>query len=133
MDRPPVLRAYVLILLGFLLAVFVASFFPTPAPPACSTATCNASYWSGLIGILFLLIGIIWLTLALFRRPATASGAPAPPGYSFPSSSPPTPAAPSPAPRPPATAPSAPFCPSCGTYVSPGATFCPKCGRTLPP
>ncbi len=135
MERTPVLRSYLLILVGFVLAVVVVAFLPVPAPPACGTAVCNVADWSSLIGLLLLVIGISGLTVSLFTKPAPPpSGVPPTlPGFPVAPEAP-TERPPAGPPPPPATpGPLAPFCPNCGTYVAAGTTRCPQCGRAIPP
>jgi hypothetical protein len=133
MERTPVLRSYLLIMVGFVLAIVVVAFLPVPAPPACSTAACNVADWSSLIGLLLILIGISGLTVTLFTKPRPPSASPTTPMVGFPSGLPSTtpPAGP---PAPPPSTPGAPppFCPNCGTYVTPGTSHCPQCGHAIP-
>ena len=131
LDRRPVMAAYVLILVGFLLAVLVAGSLPTPAPPACSTDVCTASYVSDLLGLVLLIIGIVYLGVALFRAPRVPDpGTPAGPVYSFPGSTPPTPPPSTPSPIPSGSG--ARFCPECGSQVTTDFGFCPRCGHSVP-
>jgi hypothetical protein len=135
MERTPVLLSYLLILVGFLLAIVLVAFLPIPVPPACGTAACNVADWASLIGLVLLVIGISGMTVTLFTKPRPPSATPTSPLLGFPSgpAAPPTGGAVGPAPphAPPANL--QPFCPTCGAYVTAGTTTCPQCGRPIPP
>lgn len=144
LDRRRVLVAYVLLVVGLLLAFVVADAIPNvPTPPACTTANCDAADVSALVGLVLVIAGIVALTVALFR---TGAGSPASPpeGWNDPYSFSPAPPG---AARPPEGAPSPPGvtlptgtatptltrCPGCGAPVTAQYGFCPRCGRTLSP
>jgi hypothetical protein len=135
LDRKRLLLGYSLTVVGLLLAYLVAEIIPTPAPPACSTAACTAADLSSLVGLFVIIMGMIILTLAIFRgRGSAASQAPEFPGsqYSFLPTAPAGGAPPSPPPAgPPLSAPATQYCPACGAPVTSNYGFCPRCGRTL--
>lgn len=127
---------YVLTAVGLFLAYVVAEVIPTPAPPACSTATCEAADLASLIGLFVIILGMLTLAFALFRgRGRPESEVPAFPGQQYsPSPTLPSTGAPpaQPPPGPPAFVPPAvQYCPACGAPVTSNYGFCPRCGRTL--
>jgi hypothetical protein len=136
-DRRRLLIGFWVMFGGILFSFVIAGYvFIYPEPPLCTTAECNASEVSALIGLGLLIIGMLFLATALFRGSSVAEAptvsAPSP-QYSFtplptaPVVSPTDPAAP-------ATPPSGSRrCPGCGASVTAAYGFCPRCGRTLPP
>jgi hypothetical protein len=135
LERRRLVFGYTLTVVGLFLAYVVAEVIPTPGPPACYTAECTAADLASLIGLFAIVLGMLVLAIALFRRPPSpASGAPAFPGsqYSFAPALPgggPSPSAP-PAVPPPAP-PAVQNCPACGAPVTSSYGFCPRCGSTL--
>jgi hypothetical protein len=136
LDRKRLLLGYALTVVGLFLAYVVAEVIPTPAPPACYTATCTAADLASLIGLFAIILGILILTLALFRGRGTAE----PPVQAFPgpqyalSPTPPggaAPPLPAPAGAPPLSGQAVQHCPACGAPLTSNYGFCPRCGRTL--
>jgi hypothetical protein len=136
LDRRRVLVGYFLTLVGLLFAFVVADIIPTPAPPVCSTATCNAAYASAWVGLFLVMVGMTVLAVALFRsapRAAPPAEGYSPGQYSFslPSSTARTPPGSPPSPGPPGPAAPLRSCPGCGAPITSDYGFCPRCGRTL--
>jgi len=138
LARRQVLASYLLILTGFLLGIVVAGVIPIPEPPACYTATCDAYVVSSLLGLVLMIMGIVYLGIALFRAPReteTPASQVQAPVYSFTAvpTAPPTSALPS---SEPASAPEPSGevrrCASCGAQVTTDFGFCPRCGQSLP-
>ncbi|HTW54987.1 MAG TPA: hypothetical protein VMG36_00860 [Thermoplasmata archaeon] len=137
-ERTPVLVAFLLILIGFLMAVIVVSFLPIPEPPACYTFLCNAADVIDLVGLFLLVIGMGFLGRALLRASKDEPGPVSTnPQYSFtgtplPPAAPPATVVPPPATPPsPATATGPRRCPACGASVTTEYGFCPRCGQSL--
>jgi len=134
-ERTPVLVAFVLMLVGFLMAVIVVSFLPIPEPPACYTLLCNAADAIDLVGLFLLVIGLGFLGRALMRPSKEETGPVATnPQYSFTGT--PLPPASSTAPAAPMPSAAAPVagsrkCPACGASVTTEYGFCPRCGQSL--
>ncbi len=130
--------AFWLIVAGLVFAVVVTSFLPTPAPPACTTLTCNASYTASLLGLLLLFAGVGLLAYAIYRLggPTASPEPPNVPQYGFgtPTPSPPPPLAPSPSPTGPPVPGGTAFvnCPKCSARYPSGAyIYCPACGTRI--
>lgn len=132
-DRRRALAGFWITAIGFILALLIASEIPTPAPPACYTAVCNTAYGTALLGLIFVIVGMVILGSALYRR--TTPVGPPPPGFPSPqySFTPPSGVPPPLATQPtlPAPAPVGGRCPGCGAAVTGEYGFCPRCGRTL--
>lgn len=135
-ERRPVLASYLLILVGFLLAVVVASVIYTPPTPSCNTAQCNASSIADLLGLAFMVIGLCYLGVVVSRPAASAppSGTPPSPVYSFTGAPAPPTTPPEPGPALPTTPAPHPvrYCPACGAPVKTDFGFCPRCGQSIP-
>lgn len=133
LERRPVLVAFVMLLVGFILVVVVVSLLPIPAPPACYTAVCNAADVVDLVGLFLLVIGLVVLGRSLLRTPPESDESPsASPQYSF--TAPTNPAAARSSPPLGSSTPSAPLarrCPACGASVTTEFGFCPRCGQSL--
>ncbi|MFY9716990.1 MAG: hypothetical protein WAK40_03530 [Thermoplasmata archaeon] len=137
LDRRRLVIGFWVMFGGVLFSFVIAGYvFTYPQPPLCTTAECNASEISALIGLGLLIIGMVFLATALFGGSSTPEAPqvpPASPQYSF------TPLPTAPASRPtelptPIAPPSGSRrCPGCGASVTAAYGFCPRCGRTLPP
>lgn len=132
LERRPVLLAFVLILIGFLLAVIVVEALPIPEPPACYSAICNAADIVDLVGLFMMVIGLVFLGRALMKPAAEETAAPSTsPQYSFTGDALP-PASSTPPLAAPALPPAAPRkCPACGASITGEYGFCPRCGQSL--
>jgi len=135
-ERGPVLASYLMLLIGFLLAVVVASVIYTPPSPPTCAAACNASAVADLAGLILMVVGLGFLGATVFRTraaPSPPAGTPPNPVYSFTGG----PASPAPPPAPAlpnSPSPSTPvrFCPACGAQLKTDFGFCPRCGQSIP-
>jgi hypothetical protein len=136
-ERRPVLASYLLILIGFLLLIVVASLLYTPPTPPCVSTACNASAVTELVGLVLMVVGIAYLGTVVYRSPTGSvpePGTTSTPVYSF-TLPPPAaseedrtpPRAPSSTPAPPTR-----YCPACGVPVRTDFGFCPRCGQSIP-